>query len=240
MVSNRLGDFDLVIDPSDVDAHLVEVAFVHSLTDRLRATLAIGLSVLHPDIPTRSVMLHYSAAPEPGSMVFHLLASVLPVAGNLAEFTGYSLREVFAAIRALSPAGSGDASPTTDRLMRHEEFSASVDRLIKTASREGYSSVRLEIPGEIRIELKRTGTAPNQPGVQESSEVTRLRAELRAVEQEIKERQGLLPPNTSSKKRNAHPNVAALKKSASALRLKINNLKYREELKTYSQPRPKR
>jgi hypothetical protein len=99
---NRPGEFDLVFEPRDADAHAIDAAVVARVTDQIRISLVAADRAFAPNnIDRRPIYLYYTASPESGSIIFSMMAVAagLGVAANLSQVTGLDLRVLFDALR---------------------------------------------------------------------------------------------------------------------------------------------
>lgn len=160
-MTNRAGEFVLVIDPGNED-HLVRQDHLNEIMEDLTAVIRIGIRNLTSQRNLELALFH-SASPEHGSVRFNLVAAAvaLAVAADLSQLVGANLLTVFQGVQTVlsKPA----PPPQPDPLLEDDpHFVAAVERLVETAAATGYSSVRIETPDGLKIELIGASVPPSQ------------------------------------------------------------------------------
>lgn len=185
-MTNRAGEFDLVIDPGN-DDHLVSHDQLSAIVGDLTGVIRVGMRNLVPG-QGHDVALFHSASPEQGSVRFNLVAAALAlsVAADFSQLVGINLLTIFQGVAWVVSEPAAIPRPTPP-LQDEPQFVAAVERLVETAASTGYSSVRIETPNGLNIELIGATVPPYRVSSAGAS-----MADIRALQQRLTELHGAI------------------------------------------------
>lgn len=156
-MSNNPPGFALVFNAAE-NSQLVDSRFAFDLIAGLEEVVGYGFSTFHRVDRRFPVRLHIFGAPEAGSVRITLAAILtgVTIGAGVVQISGIDLADIFQAVaRVVAPKTKPDL-PTTERgqrLARDPQFMDRVQQVVDTATQGGYNSIKIEVPGELTIEL---------------------------------------------------------------------------------------